>query len=82
MASHTSDAAALDDSVGDSLSPEEIRSAIERFSDADWLRLRKAAQYFSGRSGREWRELQNEALLRSLDGRRRCPRQCLSDFSV
>jgi hypothetical protein len=69
-----SDAAIREDSAGDTLSPVEIRAAIEQFGASDWLRVKKAALYFSGRSGLEWRELQNEALLRSLDGRRNCPR--------
>jgi hypothetical protein len=74
MATQKSDVAIREDSAGDTLSPVEIRTAIERFSDPDWLRVKKAALYFSGRSGLEWRELQNEALIRSLDGRRNCPR--------
>jgi hypothetical protein len=48
----------------------------ETFTDADWLRLKRAAWYFSyeGRCGRDWTDLQNEALVRTLDGRRKCPR--------
>jgi hypothetical protein len=65
---------------GDSLSLDEITAAIEAFKDADWLRLTRAARYFSykGRCGRDWADLQNEALVRTLDGRRKCPR----DISV
>jgi RNA polymerase sigma-70 factor (ECF subfamily) len=61
---------------GDTLSLDEITAAIEMFTDADWLRLKIAAQYFSyeGRCGRDWSDLQNEALVRALDGRRKCPR--------
>ena len=61
---------------GDSLSLEEITATIEAFKDTDWLRLKQAARYFSynGRSGRDWADLQNEALVRTLDGRRKCPR--------
>jgi hypothetical protein len=75
MATHPSEAAACDDSAGDTLSPAEICAAIDRFSDLDWLRVKKAALYFSGRCRVEWRELQNEALVRSLDGRRKCPKR-------
>ena len=75
MATHTSEAAACDDSAGDTLSPAEIRAEIDRLSDLDWLRVKKAALYFSGRCRLEWRELQNEALVRSLDGRRKCPKR-------
>jgi RNA polymerase sigma-70 factor (ECF subfamily) len=40
------------------------------------LRLKRAALYFAyeGRCGRNWADLQNEALVRALGGRRKCPR--------
>ncbi len=67
--------AAIDQGAsGEIYSPAELRAAIEGFSDTDWLRVKKAALYFSGRCGREWQDLRNEALLRSLDGRRKCPK--------
>jgi hypothetical protein len=75
MATHTSEAGSYADSAGDTFSPAEIRVEIDRFTDLDWLRVKKAALYFSGRCGLEWRELQNEALVRSLDGRRKCPKR-------
>jgi hypothetical protein len=61
---------------GDTLSLDEITTSIEAFADADWLRLKRAARYLSyeGRCGRDWADLQNEALTRALDGRRKCPR--------
>jgi hypothetical protein len=64
------------DCSGDTLSLDEISVAIEEFTDADWLRLKRAALYFSydDRCARDWADLQNEALVRSLDGRRKCPR--------
>jgi hypothetical protein len=60
--------------VGEVYSPDEIRAAIVKFSDLDWLRIRKAAIHFSKRCRCDWSDLQNEALVRSLDGRRKCPR--------
>jgi hypothetical protein len=64
------------DCSGDTLSLDEIIAAIAAFADADWLRLKRAALHFSydGRCGRDWSDLQNEALVRTLDGRRKCPR--------
>jgi hypothetical protein len=63
------------DVVGESYSPDEIRAAISSFSDLDWVRVNKAARYFAFRCGRDWEELKNEAVARSLEGRRNCPRK-------
>jgi hypothetical protein len=65
---------AEDQPVGQTYSPDELRALIAAFTPLDWLRVRKAAMYFSKRCRLEWGELQNEALVRSLDGRRNCPR--------
>ncbi len=62
------------DVVGDVYSPDELHAAISAFGDLDWLRVKKAALYFAKRCRRGWDDLQNEALLRSLEGRRKCPR--------
>lgn len=59
---------------GGTYPPDELRALIAAFGPLDWLRVRKAAIHFSKRCRLEWRELQNEALIRSLDGRRNCPR--------
>jgi hypothetical protein len=61
------------DVVGDVYSPDELRAAISGFSDLDWLRVKKAAIHFAKRCRRGWDDLQNEALVRSLEGRRKCP---------
>lgn len=63
-----------DQTAGETYSPDELREQIAAFTPLDWLRIRKAAMHFSKRCRLEWEELQNEALLRSLDGRRNCPR--------
>jgi DNA-directed RNA polymerase specialized sigma24 family protein len=55
------------------LSRAELSAAIEKFSGLDWLRLKKAAVRFCG-TGADWEDLQNEALVRALDGRRKCPK--------
>ncbi|WP_154073637.1 hypothetical protein [Bradyrhizobium erythrophlei] len=65
---------AEDQPAGEAYSPDELRALIAAFTPLDWLRLRKAAMYFSKRCRLEWGELQNEALVRSLEGRRKCPR--------
>ncbi len=59
---------------GEVLSPAELSATIEKFSELDWLRVKKAALRFYGRSGGDWEDLQNEALVRALDGRRKCPK--------
>jgi hypothetical protein len=51
-------------------SPADLSAAIEKFSELDWLRVKKAALHFYGRCGGDWEVLQNEALVRALDGRR------------
>ena len=56
------------------LSPAELSTAIEKFSELDWLRVKKAALRFYGRCGGDWEVLQNEALVRALDGRQKCRR--------
>ncbi len=53
---------------------DELRDAINGFSQADKLRLRAAARYFSGWSKDDWGDLLNEAVARALDGSRQCPR--------
>lgn len=60
--------------AGETYSPDELRVLIAAFTPLDWLRVRRAAMHFSKRCRVEWSELQNEALVRSLDGRRNCPR--------
>jgi len=76
MSRRDAKSAVSDDPSSDTLSLEEIRAAIDGFSDVDWLRIKKAALHFSfpGRCHHEWEDLRNEALVRSLDGRRKCPR--------
>ena len=60
--------------AGETYSPDELRVLIAAFTPLDWLRVRRAAMHFSKRCRVEWSELQNEALVRGLDGRRNCPR--------
>jgi hypothetical protein len=63
---------AEDRGSGEPYSPDELRTLISEFTPLDWLRVRKAAMHFSKRCRVEWNDLQNEALVRSLDGRRNC----------
>lgn len=74
MAKTVTEELAEDQPAGETYSPDELRALISAFTPLDWLRVRKAAMHFSKRCRVEWSELQNEALVRSLDGRRKCPR--------
>ena len=56
------------------LSIAELRAAFESFSDADEVRLEKAARYLKWKCGVEIDELINEAVMRALNGDRRCRR--------
>ncbi|MBA4306813.1 MAG: hypothetical protein C0429_08760 [Sphingopyxis sp.] len=56
------------------LDTEAIRAAIEGFGDVDWLRLKRAADYFAWRTGVQGCDLLQEVMTRALEGRRKCPR--------
>jgi RNA polymerase sigma-70 factor (ECF subfamily) len=56
------------------LSAAELRTAFEAFSAADSLRLEKAGQYLGRKCRTDGNELLGEAVLRALNGNRRCPR--------
>jgi hypothetical protein len=75
MLTPASESAVRAEAAGDEvLSQAELSAAIEEFSELDWLRVKKAALHFCGRVGGEWEDLQNEALVRALDGQRKCPK--------
>ncbi len=57
-----------------SLSSGELGDALQSFSDADWLRLRKAANFLSSRLSLSADDLINEAVIKALSGDRKCPR--------
>ncbi|MCW6509873.1 hypothetical protein [Lichenifustis flavocetrariae] len=63
-----------DQDEAEALTLEEVRVAIEHLGPADMLRLAKAAAHFEYRNGRLARDLRQEAFVRVLDGRRKCPR--------
>jgi DNA-directed RNA polymerase specialized sigma24 family protein len=54
-------------------SPEEIRAAIEAFTDVEWTRVRRAAEYWAYARRVEVDDLMQDALERALDGSRHCP---------
>ena len=54
------------------LSPAQIERAVSTLSDADLIRLRLAANYYS-QPAIAADDLLQEAICRSLEGRRRCP---------
>ena len=54
------------------MSPEEIAQAIDALSNADWVRLKKVAQYYS-RPAVSAEDLLQEVFARALAGDRTCP---------
>jgi DNA-directed RNA polymerase specialized sigma24 family protein len=55
------------------LATEELENAIRGLSDAQWLRLRKAAGYFARVYELDRDDLIQEAFCRALAGTRNCP---------
>ena len=55
-------------------SPEEIREAIEAFTDVEWRRVRRTAEYWAPARRVNPDDLEQEAFERALDGRRQCRR--------
>jgi len=62
-----------EDLDGSALSPDELGDAIRCLRTAAWIRLTKASRYFSRLCGLLPTDLLQEAFVRALDGRRRCP---------
>jgi hypothetical protein len=56
------------------LSTAELEAALDGMVPGDWTRLRKLAHYLAMSRGGEADDLVQEALTRSLEGRRRCPK--------
>ena len=56
------------------LSPAELRTALGALGTADSLRLEKAGRYLGWKCQTESDELLGEAVLRALNGNRRCPK--------
>lgn len=56
------------------LTVDELRASIGSFSQADMLRLYKAARVYCGGSGFEAADLRQEAFVRAFAGTRQCPR--------
>jgi len=65
---------AITDGAEEILTVDELRASITGFSQADHLRLGRAARILCGGSGFEWNDLINEAVVRALAGSRNCPR--------
>lgn len=55
------------------LSTTDIESALQTLPNMGWVRLRKIADVFARRYRIEADELLHDAILRALDGCRRCP---------
>jgi RNA polymerase sigma-70 factor (ECF subfamily) len=65
----------LKNTVPDDLSADEIEEALTSLTEADLHRLRKAATHFAARSAYQtWEDLFQEAVVRALDGTRKCRR--------
>jgi len=58
----------------DTLTEEEMRQAIAALSDVDLLKLERAAVWLASRRSISADDLMQEAICRSLEGARRCPR--------
>ena len=54
-------------------SRSEIEAAIRAFTDAQWIRLRKAARYFAWVYGLDADDLLQDAFCRTLADSRHCP---------
>lgn len=54
-------------------SPDEIRAAIEAFTDVDWIRVDKAAEYWARAYGADADDVKSDALERAVDGSRQWP---------
>jgi hypothetical protein len=54
-------------------SRDEIANAIRKFTDAQWIRLRKASGYFAWVYSLSGDDLLQEAFCRALAGSRQCP---------
>lgn len=66
----------MDGQVDDTPYPvEELAEAITSLGDVDYLRLEAAARVLALKCWADPGELMDEAVLRALDGRRRCPRR-------
>jgi DNA-directed RNA polymerase specialized sigma24 family protein len=50
--------------------------ALKSLSQADWVRIQKAADFFAYQTMGNWpsEDLKHEALIRAFDGDRKCPR--------
>ena len=51
----------------------EIGESIERLSDADWMRLKKFASWFSRKCGLPEEDILQKSFEKALDGSRKCP---------
>jgi DNA-directed RNA polymerase specialized sigma24 family protein len=58
--------------------PDEIRATIEAFTDLDWQRARRAAEYWARAHGADAEDVMQDALERAVDG----SRQCSQDISI
>lgn len=59
----------------DTYSIDELSKLVTDLSDADMLKLQGASRRLVLKCRREPDDLLNEAIIRALDGRRRCPRR-------
>lgn len=58
----------------DTLTDDEMRQAVAALSDVDLLKLERAAVWLTSRRSVSPDDLLQEAICRSLEGARRCPR--------
>lgn len=53
--------------------PNEIKDALEKLSQADWIRLERSADYLAWGLAITGDDLLNEIFCRTLEGKRKCP---------
>ena len=54
-------------------SPDKIRATIEAFTDLEWHRVRKTADYWARAHGADADDVMQDTLERAVDGSRQCP---------
>lgn len=60
--------------ISDVLSVDEFKESLGLFSEAEWIKLGKSAEYLCWGLGIEGSDLLHVAICKALEGKRKCPR--------
>lgn len=60
--------------ISDTLSVDELKESLGLFSEAEWIRLGKLAEYLCWGLGIEGSDLLHIVICKALEGKRKCPR--------